>query len=254
MQDYATRRPRSKLHYIRSKQSKGQVDSAYVKVETAIPKHSDTTFEFYADSTIDVQINNYNGTALIDSGATMSLIDSRLVASLIPNAKAIMAKYTPQFSGITSVTGQRSPILGVLPLLIKIGKFVFKHMTHVIANLGTQMILGRDFLQAHKCTLNFDNNSLRSRTLCKLYTPKKVHIPARSAATFSVRMYGPRWRPNGLIMDISKRTIRPGVHVTSSLSRNLNGYVTTHVQNDNDAPVHFKSGTKISYARPCSSI
>ena len=151
--DYANQKPRSKLHYVRSKQSQPQDDSAYVKVESTIPKHSDTTFEFYADSTIDVQINNYNGTALIDSGATMSVIDSRLVASLIPNAKAHMAKYIQQCSGITSVTGHRSPIIRVPPLLIKIGKFVFEHMTHVIPNLGTQMILWR-FFYKHINTLS----------------------------------------------------------------------------------------------------
>ena len=33
----------------------------YVKVATAVPVHPDAFFEFYTDSTVDVQIYNFKG-------------------------------------------------------------------------------------------------------------------------------------------------------------------------------------------------
>ena len=231
-----------------------QNGKTYVQIETAIPYHPDTVFEFYSDSTVDIQINGFKGIALLDSGASMSLIDRDLAAKLIPNFKMVMAKYKPKYQGIISVTGEKSSILGVIPLSIKIKNFVFEHYTHVVPKLGSQLILGRDFLQANNCTLDFENNSLRSPSLSKLYTPSVIHIPPRSITTFGVKMYGPhKWCPNGLLMQVSEMNIKPGVHVRPSLSRNENGYITTQVHNDTDQMVNLSPGMHISYARPCSS-
>ena len=244
-------KPRPRPPLVPKGQPKGQT---YVQIQTALPYHPDTDFEFYSDSTIDIQINGSKGIALLDSGAHMSLIDRNLVAKLIPNFKMLMAKYKPRFQGIISVTGERSPILGVLPLTIKIKNFVFEHYTYVVPKLGTQLILGRDFLQANNCTLDFESNTLRSTLINKLYTPSVILIPPRSITTFGVKMYGPhRWSPNGLIMQVSKMDIKPGVHVSPSFSRNENGYITTQVHNDTDQMVHLSLGIHISYARPCSS-
>ena len=231
-------------------QSRGQT---YVPVTTAFPQHPSSKLEFYSDSTIDVQLNGFQGTALLDTGAAMSLIGIDLLARLIPNYKSIMSKFTPKYAGIVSVTGQKSPILGVLPLSFKIGDYDFVHYTHVVSKLGSQMILGRDFLQANNCTLNFANNSLRSSSPSKLYTPSAIHLPPRSITTFGVKMCGThKWRPDGLVMQVSEMEIQPGVHTNPSLSKTENGYITTQVHNDTAHAVHLPKGQHISYATPCS--
>ena len=183
----------------------------------------------------------------------MSLIDKALLQNLIPNFKTIMSKFTPRFGGIISVTGEKSPILGVIPLSITIGDFEFYHYTHVVPRLGSQMILGRDFLQANNCTLDFKSNLLWSSSPSKLYTPSVIHIPPRSITTFGVKMCGShKWRPDGLVMQVSAMDIQPGVHVSPSLSKNENGYITAQVQNDTNQTVQLSPGQHVSYATPCS--
>ena len=71
---------------------------------------SDIVSELKENLTAQIYLHHKPVTALLDSGAHMSLIDYDLLENILPNAHKILSKCLSKFSSIISVTGDSNDI------------------------------------------------------------------------------------------------------------------------------------------------
>ena len=148
-------RPRenfSKPHiYTRQKQSPPEKNT---KIKPNGSKHlyvsavdSDIVSQFQDNLTAQIYLRQIPVTALLDSGARMSLIDYDLLHTILPRAYQHMSKSLSKFNGIVGVTGDSRDIEGCFHLNMIIGNIHCSQIFHVVKKLQPECILGRDFLR-----------------------------------------------------------------------------------------------------------
>jgi hypothetical protein len=94
--------------------------------------------------------------ALIDSGAEVSLIHSRIFASLKDKPKVFKRK-----AHLQSVSGQALNIEGCANITIKIGKTEVTQLFYIVKDMNRNVILGKDWLTQNGVRLYFDLGCLR---------------------------------------------------------------------------------------------
>ena len=82
--------------------------------------------------------------ALVDSGATISIISNKTATTL---TKYIVHSTTPDFAHVTGVGGETHKVLSKISLPFFIGQTRVTHDFHVISSQH-DMILGLDFLKS----------------------------------------------------------------------------------------------------------
>ena len=97
--------------------------------------------------TCPVHIGKQRFRALLDTGATVSLVS----ASVLHNKKNII----PTSIHLKTVSGQRLEVLGQVHLNVKIGITTIKHWFYVVENIENSVILGFDFISKNNAQLNF---------------------------------------------------------------------------------------------------
>ena len=94
--------------------------------------------------------------ALVDSGAEVSLIHSRIFASLKDKPKVFKKK-----AHLQSVSGQALNIEGCANITIKIGKTEVTQLFYIVKDMNRNVILGKDWLTQNGVRLYFDLGCLR---------------------------------------------------------------------------------------------
>lgn len=94
--------------------------------------------------------------ALVDSGAEVSLIHSRIFASLKDKPKVFKKK-----AHLQSVSGQALNIEGCANITIKIGKTEVTQLFYIVKDMNKNVILGKDWLTQNGVRLYFDLGCLR---------------------------------------------------------------------------------------------
>ena len=113
-------------------------------------------FDIIHSSNMEIQIGTFKLKALLDSGSSVSLI----VSDLANRTNSIVdRKY---FKTLLSSTGNNLKVIGGVLLPMQIGKMQTNHKFTVVSELVTPVILGRDFLSAHKLRLDFGNGFVES--------------------------------------------------------------------------------------------
>ena len=96
--------------------------------------------------------------ALIDSGADVSCIDSNIFHKLNKNCISNFSTYYAH--PLRGVSGQKLNIIGQATLYTRISGVKCTVVFKVIHNIGNRIILGSDFLSDHKIKLDFEGNTM----------------------------------------------------------------------------------------------
>ena len=91
---------------------------------------------------------------LVDTGATRSILSAstyRRALSHIP--------LRPVHVPMTAINGSRVPVMGACTLVIILNGRRYKH-DFIVAEIGDEGVLGRDFLRANRCQWNWEHNVL----------------------------------------------------------------------------------------------
>ena len=96
---------------------------------------------------------------LVDSGASISVIDAAFVHKVFSEeTSAIMAPST--YPRVGTVSGEKLPTIGEIEVTLSFSGNKFPWQFHVVENMTTSVVLGRDFLSANGAIINFANGTL----------------------------------------------------------------------------------------------
>jgi len=107
-------------------------------------------------NSITIKLGSTTFRALIDTGAEVSVINSRVYRALKPRPKLTNKKINLQTANGSSLTME-----GMAYLQVKIGKRIIPHEFFVVKNLNRNIILGRDWLKQNRVRIYFDLGALR---------------------------------------------------------------------------------------------
>ena len=132
---------------------------SHVTDSVSFPANScrlDSVYPFKGDSfDISVTIEDFKFPALIDTGAAVTAISSKVWDKYLDHKNCCLDP-----SSTTRVTSVSSPlsVLGKVWLNFVIKSDVFPFEAHVIKDLTHDVVLGRDFLQKYRLIINFMEN------------------------------------------------------------------------------------------------
>ena len=97
---------------------------------------------------------------LVDSGACISVMDAKFLREAFPKgASPIMVPST--YSRVDTVSGEKLPTVGKIEVSLLFNGKEFPCQFHVIENMSTNAVLGRDFLLTNGAIINFANGKLK---------------------------------------------------------------------------------------------
>ena len=149
------------------------------------------------DSALLLYIGSMPVQALIDTGAVISCISAFLLNKL---PRRFLSHVAPQYVAVKGVGGETHRAMGCVVLSFRIGESSFSQTFHVLQGHHA-MILGMDFMLAHKAVVDFGDGTLtldngrslplgplsdRSSTVRTIST---TSIPPRSVLSIPVRPY-----------------------------------------------------------------
>ena len=144
-------------------------------VSTSLP------FETKCLSNMEILIGQHKVGALLDSGSSVSLI----VADLVRRTRTEVDR--DHSKRLLSATGDDLKIVGRVLLPLEIGTMRANHEFTVVSELITPVILGRDFLSAHKLKLDFENGIVKSPVygIISMYNDTRLKLSSENSTSFN---------------------------------------------------------------------
>ena len=120
---------------------------------------------FQVVNLLKILISNRAVDALVDTGASISCISEYLCERIISNYHQKVARDNkflgkPVFNAIRGVCGEIHPVRGTIELPFSINGLKVVHTFHIFSRLEHQMILGLDFLEAYKASINLSESTI----------------------------------------------------------------------------------------------
>ena len=127
--------------------------------------------------TVPVQINGKTTRFLIDTGASLSVIEYQHLQELYDRTSPTI--YPSSSRDIQTVGGERLPIIGEITATLRVAGGKYPCELKVIKGLTYKAVLGRDFLFENKATINMVANVLELKNnafpRCEAFTPARLH-------------------------------------------------------------------------------
>ena len=101
-------------------------------------------------------VNGVLSHALLDTGAEATIISDDIYHCIDSNTN----KLEPPWKAILGANNMRLNVVGETELTLELGGVKAQHNVLVCRGLPQQVLIGIDFLMAHKCITNFDNNTV----------------------------------------------------------------------------------------------
>lgn len=122
---------------------------------------------------------------LVDTGATVSLLQERVWKQVV-GEQGIQDLQKVE-TAVQSVNGQSLKMHGIAELDVRLGEFETKHKFLITTEIGTECILGMDFLALYGCVINCHENllTLPGNHSIKLGPRKTTHVVYRVILTDS---------------------------------------------------------------------
>ena len=137
---------------------------------------------------IQVQIQNTPVWALIDTGAQISVISSKLV-DRIPILKSNTIPH-PTCPTVLTADGKSMALLGKTRCKLLITDKQVPFTADIAPKLQYDLILGVDFLNKHKAEINFAKKTLHLKDAYPLKTMENISIPPKHECILSVKIAG----------------------------------------------------------------
>ena len=124
--------------------------------------------------TVDVQLFGHTFSFLVDTGAAVSLIQASTWKRCVPDSQIL----EPSTQRLVSVTGAPLQVAGTTTIVLNVQGMSFEAKVLIVEGLTTDGILGLDFLQFHKCSINIHKR-------CLYFSGLRVQIPLSSPISCS---------------------------------------------------------------------
>jgi len=143
-----------------------------------------------------VQINRFQTTALLDSGAGCSCLSLRFALKI--NAKIKQTEHTEK---LTAADGRKLEVCGCVEVTVNLNGLQVPHTFFVISGLNSNVIFGCDFMKVTSCRLDLKNSTAsffddlvllalqqRAEKSAVLRTVERCVLPARSECLLPVTL------------------------------------------------------------------
>ena len=191
-------------------------------------------------------VNNCGINFVIDSGATITLVASRVFERIPESNRPRLEKI--KFD-IRMADGGSMKVKGKCVLDLTIGHIEVQHKV-IIADIEPEGLLGSDFLVKHNCVLSFKKNTLEiegesvpyrehvsSATVCRVKVSDTVTIPAGGEAVIAGKLIRRgKHTVCGIIEPSSQFVSKNGILVGKSLVDPCNTLIPIRVMNPSDEP------------------
>ena len=198
------------------------------------------------DSHIKVLCQGKHIKPLLDSGAARSIISKQVLDSL-PGRNDLRNAHLKHF---IAANKHHMKVLGVVTLTIYLGEDPCRVMFHVVEELATQMILGRDFLLKHKVKVDFKEKEITYDMPEALFSAYEVSIPPESEVSIEVKM-----NRNSTDCDYAAKVVpeynnpmSPLLSRKKQLVRINRGKTVINVTNKSHEEIRVKAGTRLAIA------
>ena len=205
-------------------------------------------FKVSNNNMINVDIYNHKIPALIDTGATNSVICTTLLKK-IPKLNRLRISKS-QHRSINLPSGHQLPIIGTIVIPVRFGNRCINMPVHIIRNLHKNLIIGMDFLTKHKAVVDIASRKLSLRSALLMRANEKCLIPANSECIITARLR--KNYPNGVLgitPNISSLS-HLGLATARVLTKTHNNLVSVRIVNTNDKDIILRRNTRLGSFSP----
>ena len=108
---------------------------------------------------LNCKVNGFECHALLDTGAEATII-SEVVFN---HVKSSLCKLQPQHKPVLGANNMPLDVLGEVEITLQFGGVTAQHRVFVCRGLIQEILVGIDFLRAHRCVLNFDTGTVYTK-------------------------------------------------------------------------------------------
>lgn len=108
--------------------------------------------------TVAAQLNGKDLWILVDTGASMSVIDEQILRGLFDGKLPKLQR--SELSDLTTVSGETLPVLGMLKDSLHVAGGIYPCELQVVKNLTYEAVMGRDFLRVNGAVINLKKGTL----------------------------------------------------------------------------------------------
>lgn len=123
---------------------------------------------------IQIKLSNFHINALVDTGATISVVCNKFLKKLFKNPHI----YKSDLCAVTGVCKTSHAILGQTDLEIDVNGLKMPHTFHILENLPHTIILGQDFLEQNNAVIDLTHKYVsfhNETTIASISTPDIQH-------------------------------------------------------------------------------
>ena len=108
--------------------------------------------------TVAAQLNGKDLWILVDTGASMSVIDKQFLRGLFDGKLPKLQR--SELSDLTTASGETLPVLGMLKDSLHVARGIYPCELQVVKNLAYEAVMGRDFLRVNGAVINLKKGTL----------------------------------------------------------------------------------------------
>ena len=207
---------------------------------------------------LPVTIGNKQTMALVDTGASISVVSQTLIDTFTPNELTFTKS---DYQAIIGVGGERHSVINKVDLPITVGDTRVSQTFHVLEG-HHMVILGMDYLKSQGAIVNLDDCTLtlRSGEHIKLQPPSRqsclsrathaVTVPPHSVKVINTTCSKRYKEPTVILFEpTTKSQQEQNIHMMDMLVTVKDRRAACRIANTTDEPVHIKRGQTLMIGR-----
>jgi hypothetical protein len=184
--------------------------------------------------------------ALIDTGATRSLVSEAFVASM-PGFHEIKPSQVKQF---VVANGASMSCHGIVTLPVYLGHDRVFMKFHVVSDLAQTMIIGRDYLMRYRVKINYSDEIITLDLTEGLFSVHDTTIPPKSSTFIQMRLRPSKHEctVNAVIRPAAKHNLSATLKHSQQIAQISEGRTHVEVQNKGNQPICIGANQRIATA------
>lgn len=209
-------------------------------------------------NTILVNVLGQKTSALVDSGAAVTIISKQFFEKTAFNGSKLQ---TPNFPNVVGASGRRLEVLGKLDLEFTINGAQYSFCVHVVDGLHHSFILGVDFLCATNTTLTFSGTNTMhipddngSPNVCTISTnaglgrlSKPIMVPQRSEMNVEIKISRQKHNVE-VLLEPHENLFSKGLNAAKCLVKIKGSHAVFRIMNPNFHDVYLPHNFIVAHA------
>jgi len=194
-------------------------------------------------NTISVSVNGASVECLIDTGASINLIDHDWLHTNIPSVQHMIQKSRIKLA--LAANGSNLEITGFIVLFISVNGVLFPVPLNIARDLNSDIILGRKFLKKHCAIIDCGNSKLKLKKRSHIRVLEKQEIPPHTQSIVRAKISNKLPAQTIGICQGGRRVTALGILVANTVSSVSDQCAHMVVMNTSDESIILYPRTKL---------